>query len=369
MSAVLRQEAAERGPGSRLSSVRELSSRLGFSQASISAALVRLEKEGILVRRHGSGIYAASRVPAARIGVAISRDFLMRPNPSPFWNIVLGQLMKGAAGKGWECSCFVGSSGSEEYESENMHNPPSAWEEEIDSGRVTSLISLGLDDSQVAAASSRGAKIISYAGYGQVMVARDLATMTKCGIDAVSSLGAGPILVAPCEAFSLGPVRQGIASSTCPDAVAVPFRGAEEAPPQELNRHAWAQGKDDPVLLAKEWLLTQAPPPFRLVSIDDMFTLGVIEGMKESGLVLGRDIEVATHCNKGSHVLAKVEGSVTRMEIDPGTVASQLIDLIDEAGRLGGWDKLALTRPPDRVRPTGEIVFFTPFTLIPKGQD
>lgn len=366
---MLRQEAAERGPGSRLSSVRELSAKLGFSQASISTALVRLEKEGIIVRRHGSGIYSASRTPATRIGVAISPEYLLRPNPSPFWNIVLGCLMKAAAAKGWECSCFVGAPGAFLGSPEEGLNPPSSWEDEVASGRISALISLGLDDRQVTSVAGRGGKIISFAGYGQVMVARNLAQMTQAAIEALSCLGQGPILAGPCEAFSLGPVRQGIAASSCPSAKPISFRGADKTPPEELNRHAWAEGMEDPVLAAKNWLLTQAPPtPFRLVSIDDMFTLGVIEGMSEKGLQLGEDIEVATHCNKGSHILAKHEDSVTRLEIDPASVAAQLVDLISDADLAGGWAKLSSLRPPDSLRPSGEMIYFTPFTLIPKGQ-
>lgn len=365
---MLRQEAADRGLGSRLSSVRDLSARLGFSQASISSALVRLEKEGIVVRKHGSGIFAASRMPATRIGVAISSDYLLRPNPSPFWNIVLGCLMKAAAAKGWECFSFVGAPEAFEESQEETLNPPSSWEDELASGRICALVSLGLDDRQVTAVARRGGKIISFAGYGQVMVARNLAQMTQAAIDALSCLGQGPILVGPCEAFSLGPVKQGIAASADPSATPISFRGADTVPPEELNRHAWAQALEDPVLTAKNWLLTQAPKtPFRLASIDDMFTLGVLEGMSERGLELGRDIEVATHCNRGSHILAKHEGSVTRLEIDPETVACQLIDLISEAELAGGWKNLSTVRPPDRTRPSGEMIYFSPFTLIPKA--
>jgi len=366
---VLRREAEERGPGSRLSSVRELSSKLGFSQASLATALARLESEGVLVRRHGSGIYAASKVPAGRIVVAIASHFLARPNQSPFWHLVLSSVLHEVAERGWEAICFVGNPEASPGKADSAAAAlPSAWLKELESGRSICLISLGLSDAEVKEASSKGCRVVSYAGYGEVMVARDLAKMTESGINALKDIGEGPILVAPLEPYSTRLAMKGIKRSLVPDVTLVAAPTIEEAPEPPTFRHCWTRGMEDPIAAARTWLEVHAPAaPFRLVSLDDMFTAGVLSGMSQLGLQLGKDVVIATHSNKGSDVLSDWNDRLIRLQVDPAEAATKIVTLMDQAAAKGSWKAVGDAAPPDRTLQSGEFIYHIGFRLIPLG--
>jgi DNA-binding transcriptional regulator YhcF (GntR family) len=59
----LRELAATLTPGTRLPSVNELERTFGYANSTIEAALDELRREGVIVRRQGSGTFVADAAP------------------------------------------------------------------------------------------------------------------------------------------------------------------------------------------------------------------------------------------------------------------------------------------------------------------
>jgi DNA-binding LacI/PurR family transcriptional regulator len=64
--------------------------------------------------------------------------------------------------------------------------------------------------------------------------------------------------------------------------------------------------------------------PDGLISTDDMMTRGILAGLRKLGLQVGRDIQLASHVNKGSTVLHGEEGEMIFVEVDPAGIVQQM---------------------------------------------
>lgn len=169
----LEKLARSLGPGARLPSVRELCSNLKISLATLSTALRSLEAKGVIVRRHGSGIYVTSRVAIPRVAIlASATHFLV--GGSPVWGLLVGELLKGFREKGFEASFYLAQPADEAAKTFLI---PPELELALGQGRVDGIVAVGMDESSVEYLMEAGLSPVSFAGPGSINCRMDVAAL------------------------------------------------------------------------------------------------------------------------------------------------------------------------------------------------
>ena len=90
--------------GERLAGERELAQTLHVSRPVLRAMLTDLEKQGLVMRRHGSGTYATDRSSGQLSRVTILIDSRLKLGEDPFFSIVSERLMREAQERGIRCT-------------------------------------------------------------------------------------------------------------------------------------------------------------------------------------------------------------------------------------------------------------------------
>lgn len=57
-------------------------------------------------------------------------------------------------------------------------------------------------------------------------------------------------------------------------------------------------------------------PPDGLLFTNDVVTLGALAAMRGLNIFPNQDVRIATHSNRGIHLLTPYEGVLTRLEVD-----------------------------------------------------
>lgn len=89
--------------GRKLPGERELSERLGISRQRLRTLLDRLESEGAVVRRQGSGTYAPDPTDATLATVALLIDQRLKIGDDPFFSVFVERIQIGLQGAGVRC--------------------------------------------------------------------------------------------------------------------------------------------------------------------------------------------------------------------------------------------------------------------------
>lgn len=349
---VLRKEVQSKGPGTRLSSVRELKARLGFSQASLAAAFEQLEREGLIERRHGSGVYASAQSDQVRIAVAMDPKFLLLANRSPIWHLVINSIFGAADAKGWSADLHLGaiSPSVTGYSVLAPEALPTALLADLNNHRLSGAVCIGLSQGAVNVITHAGVPVASLAGYGQAMVEFHHRRLLEQGLKAVKQQGAGTVWVVASRLRDLVSLGEYAAKL---DVRALACQLGEIEPVDKPLESV------DPVQLGWQWARTvELNSGEAIVSCDDMLTVGIVMGLHSRGIEPGRDVQIATHSNKGSSTLTGWHQSLIRLEYDPEQFAEVLLNLLDMVVTHCSWDKVGELWPPSDVIPiTNELIY------------
>ena len=105
---VLRQEIIQKHqPGDKLDTVLDLSKRFGVSKAVISQVVMTLAHEGLLDRRHGSGLFVKDSRTEKLIGILLDPD-IAHPRTSHFHLKMVQLLRHFFAGHGLSTRLYTG---------------------------------------------------------------------------------------------------------------------------------------------------------------------------------------------------------------------------------------------------------------------
>ena len=80
-------------PGHKLPTERQLVKRFGVSQSTVAQAVKRLEQEGYIYRKVGSGTYVRDKTEAGEIAIIADRKFLSREAAMPFLLTTIANLL------------------------------------------------------------------------------------------------------------------------------------------------------------------------------------------------------------------------------------------------------------------------------------
>ena len=269
-------------------------------------------------------------------------SFFLHPGLSPFWGMLWGFLMSEAQRRAeMRGEAFVFNLLTTE------RNPalplPEMLTRSIQAEQVHAVIGIGLELPVAHWLRQRQIPHAVFAGYGDATVRLDGVRVVREGVRDLAAKGCRRIaLWRPVTAFRpmdlefiVHPEEIGAFTETLHEC------GLEMDPRQVRQtlhlltgegRQTTLTHQEQGYLLATE-VFTHTEPektrPDGIVITDDMMTWGVIAALNRLGLVVGRDIQIATHANKGSRVLFGYEDALTRIEANPEAIVTTLFELLD----------------------------------------
>ncbi len=102
----IRELAAGLRRGERLPTVRRLCASCGLSTATMELALEQLERERVIVRRPGAGIYIGPALGEKTVGIVIGHN-IFAPDCSPYWSLLLQAAFRVAGERGIRCFSYM----------------------------------------------------------------------------------------------------------------------------------------------------------------------------------------------------------------------------------------------------------------------
>jgi hypothetical protein len=190
----LSQIAYQLGPEARMPTFASLCDQTRVSKATLDAALGQLEAQGILLRRHGAGIFVSSRL---RRGIALVCDpqFSLEPALRGFWELIVREAQRRVSGTRYDLA-FHFSTLPTAAATDVLTPDPSpepflhpALMEDIRAGRVQGVLTVGLSAASVEWMSGQGAAVVAFAGQGPVSVNLDGVDVVEMGVPALYARG------------------------------------------------------------------------------------------------------------------------------------------------------------------------------------
>ena len=340
LSARLSEMARELGPSARLPTMTELSKQLGVSMMTLNRALSELEAQGIIYRRQGSGTYVAPLRPGANarsVGLVYDRD-IFDSAQSPFCGLLVDEARRRAQSGDEKFSLYLAIPSREGLP---VHDDLllSIEKREVDGlllvceARSPAVKWLSEQDLPVVA--------LSYLPIVRHRVAIDWSAVAREGVRELASRG--------CRDIGLWlPLGVGLGRSkgelSFPELDAfrlalqdaeLPYKPSRVWRLDELEARTEAMrdstNQEQGFRAAFETFQDESQDrPDGLVILDDMMTRGALVVLEQKGLEVGRDIQIATHANKGSNVLRPYEDRLALLEIDPGAIAGAMFSMLEE---------------------------------------
>jgi len=334
--------ARQQGPGSKLPTVRRMCLMLGVTSTTLQRCLRELESRGVITRRQGSGVYVSPDIEQKTIGLVFGRNVLS-PGFSPNYLEIVNQCALRACAKGERFSFYIDIQNvSPRLQGTPVHRDLA---EALTLGKLSGLL----------VTCTRGPawedwlrdQRVPMVRYGHLAdVHFDGLAMARMAVDALADAGCRSLGHLGCwrdeiDAFHDHTDRRGLARM--PEWI------------QELGptNPVWADRHEEfGCLTAQGLLATVRQPgadrpllPDGLVIADDMIAAGVCKAFDEAGIVIGRDIHIATHANKGSVVLRPWSERLFHLETDPAKIAAALFSALDALieGKRSPHEKTAIT--------------------------
>lgn len=329
----LRAMALQLGPGAKLPTIRDLKATLGVSLATLDSALQLLEREGLVRRLHGSGIYVDERVNVARVVILIDPACFLKQGGSPFWPMMAECLKSVVLRGGFQVSSHMMldgpfSHGPEGYDPEGI---PAALYQELRTNRVSGIIALGIPRGVINVFESKKIPVVAMGGFAPYLVQIDFPEIVRTGLK---------------QAVRRGCKKVHVSTVHIKDWRVIEALGAETgvsrilpiAPADWLSNDAIPRGANlvHMGFISGQRLAIDPSHPPSLVSDDDMFSQGLLMGLLSRGFHPGLHFHLCTHANEGSPTLLGWESRITQVIIDLPEIAGLLIHVL--ARMMSGQD-------------------------------
>jgi DNA-binding LacI/PurR family transcriptional regulator len=351
----LRALALKIGPNGKLPTIKELCQSLDVAKATVDTALDALEAEGVIRRKHGSGIYVTPRIGQKNIALVFGNN-VFGADVSPVYPHIIERSRERAASHNENFSFFLDLPSMQA----DMPQVPVHGDlaEAIASGRVHGIL-LGIRNSveEEVWLRAQGVPLVSLSLPAEYpfSVTVDYDALIRLSVQALAEQGCRRIgMITP-----FGYCRD--------DASAFQHRD-REAFAESLSRLGLPQQKEwiwedrtqhDDLTETREQQGARAlrellgdrpgPHPDGLVIADDMLTRGVLAAARQQGVSVGETVKIASHANKGSPALAEWAGQLTLVEVDPDEIVEAMFGMLERLmNGVGVEEKVAVIKP--RVR-------------------
>lgn len=349
--------ARRMGPGTRLPTMAQLALDLGVSVMTLNRAFSELEAQGIVVRRQGSGTYVAEKLSQTATALVYDRD-VFGPNASPFCALLLHEATRQAGENGEKFGLFVCAPDS-------ATPVPPDLEEAIKTRRLAGVLFAG-ESNPAALQWLLDQKIplvaLSYAPVAPYRVRIDHAQTAYLGARELARRGCKRIALWIPAGVGIGPAQPDAdfeelaAFRRALDESGVAYEGDLVFNLDQLG----AQVPDMPVQSNREQGQNAAHAVFGgardswpdgVVCLDDVFTLGALAEMKKLDIEVGRDVQMATHTNRGSQLLFGLGEGLVLLEVDPARVAAAMAEMLESLLRGEELDSPVISVPPELSAP------------------
>lgn len=338
ISAQLTELAHRLGPDARMPTIQQLCKLMGVSVVTLNRSLSELEGQNIIQRKHGVGIFVSTRLNQRTVGLVYDRD-IFAAGASPFCGLLVESSRERAKKSNENFSFYLAVPSKEGLP---VHDD---LVEDLRARKLDGIIFVG--ESNPAAAqwvSEQDVPLValSYTPITKYRVCIDWSESVRLGVQALAEAG--------CKKIGLWiPLGSGLGR----------IGNASSFPEMEAFRAALKTHKltFEPALVWRDEMLKdsatlpdfgtnqeqgfraahevfgdkdkQEDAPDGLVILDDLMARGAIVTLQQLGLKPGRDVQIATHLNKGSQVLAQFADEVSLLEIDPSEIVGALFGQLE----------------------------------------
>lgn len=357
VASVLLSMALKAVPGAKLPTIRELCGSLAVSKATLAAALSEMEKKGVIERRHGSGLYATGAIHKG-IGMVFGAD-IFGTGAAPVCRMLLDRSHSMVEERNFRFSFYFDLSGR------SVSRPFAGRHDllqDVRSGRVTGLLLLWCPNPEREAwLRTLGVPVVSLQGEIQLLpasasargvVGLDYLEMIRLGIAALANRGRRRLaLITPFGVLRPHDADRRAFAGTLAS-LGLDFR-ENRIWETALDRDYTAAGltrEHQGLQAAKALFAAGLPAPDGLVVLDDRMASGVLAGLQQLGLRLGRGLDVATHGNRGLPTLQGHEDALILLEVDPNEIAESMLAMLEAGmeGRAPAAD-VAIIKPQARI--------------------
>lgn len=327
--------ARDLGPGAKMPTIRDLQRDLQVSVATLDSALAQLESQKVIERKHGVGIFVSPHLHQKSIGLICEPAFFRAA--SPFWQRLIEEVRERAAAKGDTFRFYLAiPSGREEVP---VHDD---LIEDVRARRIEGALFIGHNKPAVFWLKEQGVPSVAFAGWSECSVMLDYGEMVKQAVAALMAQGSRRLAL-------LVPWEEGVKPTEAPL-----YRQSVKALERECAKHGlrsyppyvWHPSVVGPsagvvasheeqgfqgtkALLGTSKARREKSYPNGLISTDDLMTRGALRALAGLKLHVGRDVQVASHANRGSDVLRGFESEVTRIEFDPAAVVQAMFEALE----------------------------------------
>ena len=335
--------AQELGGGAKMPTVAQLCQTLTVSRGTLDKALGELERQQIVNRVHGNGIFVSSQMGLQTIGLVHAMSESLG---SPFWDLLLNQAQERAEVGHEKFNFYLGVRGT------NGHDLPVELMSAVRAGRLQGLIFIGQPSLEtlnwvqehkvpmVGFANERTAHRVQ--ARSEVVPTRGVEHLARTGCRRLGlwrpfglwqrSQGYNPNLLDYPALFQDALHQRGL-----PHEPNCSWRETEKEAQWiggVQGRKSAAEGEslqEQGYRAVREVLgnLERSRWPDGLVLTNDVFARGVLVGLQRLGVGIGQDIHIVSHANAGSTLLLGYEDQISRLEFDPAAITGHLFSLLE----------------------------------------
>jgi len=308
--------------GDRLPSSRVLATRLGVSQIVIRNAFRRLEQDGMLECRHGSGTYfKRSTVRRQTIAILTEQD-IASPRASYFYRCLIEQTRQALERAGCRVILFIGRQQPGTMDYRHRDAIDDLTEAHADDPFAAVVMVSGL----LREAWRRKCQALGVPMVGPFYPPDSVFLRSSYTIDYRGMIAAAVARFAASGARRPALVSwdktQAAVFKSCVVSAGMKFR-------RELmhfwNGHAGNSGYHG---FRRIWSRTPALRPDAVLFTDDILFMDARLALAEFGIRIPEQLQVITHYNLGSEIL--IPFPATLLAIDPGAVAAELAEMVLE---------------------------------------
>lgn len=320
------------GPGARLPRVLEMSRDFQVAPSTLNQALHEVERSGLITRRRGSGVFVTELAAAHAIKTHIAlicRPSLFRmAGHSPVWDMLVQMIQERTEESGAHFDCY--------FSREEGATPPlpNAIVKAVEERQINGVFGVGLPEKGALWIMEQGVPVVNLFSRGHVTVLLDASQTISLGLSELRARGCSRIAVwipilevsSEAEARRTRDNRRTLFESALSE--------AERAMLPELTpeNYPWMNAVVGIALTSAQQGFEMAQRTFRkpraewpdgIIITEDTMTHGVLMALRQLNLQVGRDVQIATHANKGTPLLMG-EDDLVRVEVNPEEIVNVL---------------------------------------------
>ena len=321
VQARLAEKARELGAGGRLPTASQLCAELGTSARTLSDALAGLEREGLVERVRGVGLFSRATNRHGYIALLCEPNWFRGAAHSPFWDLLLEQFSVRAR---VECEPIE----THFLQSHHDHGMgiSASLKREILEGRVRGVLNVGVPAPVSHWLEEHGVPVVAYAGVARSMVVQDGDALVRMGVQELARQGCRRIALWAWNEEPEAAFREEM--SACDLPVNESFCSKARLTHASTTQSGHKRG----AALALEFFGSSTRPeerPDGVVISDDTLTEGALPILREFVGGESPAFRIATHANRGSSLLLQDRAFLTLLEMDVEELVKAMFDVLE----------------------------------------